>query len=304
LPLRTRFAPSPTGLLHVGNAYSALQCQAWAEQHHAQLLLRIEDIDFTRCRPEFTDAIIEDLGWLGLQWPEPIRYQSRHADDYQQAISQLRKMGVIYPCFCTRKQIADEISRMASAPHSTDAAIRYPGTCRKLHADEQERRMRHEPFAWRLHANKAMALAGNQLIWREACGLIHSVKIHHDEIIGRRDIHVSYHLAVVVDDALQGISHIIRGHDLAASTGIHRLLQQLLELPEPIYIHHPLLLDRNGERLAKRNQATTLKSLRLMGVNVQKLRDFLDCEKPLAWPFAAMPGKVNEADILRMLGKT
>jgi len=248
--------------------------------------------------------MIEDLGWLGLQWPEPIRHQSRHADDYQQAISQLRRMGVIYPCFCTRKQISDEISRMASAPHGADTASKYPGSCRKLHVGEQQRRMRHEPFAWRLHASKAMELVGNPLTWREASGLCHSVNIDHDEIIGRRDIHVSYHLAVVVDDALQGISHIIRGHDLAASTGIHRLLQQLLGLPEPVYIHHPLLLDRNGVRLAKRNQATTLKSLRLMGVDVQKLRDFLDHENPLQWPFSAMHDKVNEADILHMLGKT
>jgi len=303
LLLHTRFAPSPTGLLHVGNAYSALQCQAWAEQHHAQLLLRIEDIDFTRCRPEFTDAIIEDLGWLGLQWSEPIRHQSRHADDYQQAISQLRKMGVIYPCFCTRKEIANEISRMASAPHSTDAATKYPGTCRKLHADEQERRMCHEPFAWRLHANKSMALAGNRLTWCEASGLRHSVNIHHDEIIGRRDIHVSYHLAVVVDDALQGISYIIRGHDLAASTGIHRLLQQLLALPEPVYIHHQLLLDCHGARLAKRNHATTLSSLRRMGVQASRLREFLVCDPPPYWPFDQAGEGVPEETILRMLGK-
>ncbi|MDQ6996286.1 MAG: tRNA glutamyl-Q(34) synthetase GluQRS [Mariprofundus sp.] len=298
--MRTRFAPSPTGLLHLGNAYSALICQRWAEKHDAELLLRIEDIDHTRCSAEYADAIFKDLGWLGLHWQTPVRYQSRHLDDYQQAIRHLRDLGVIYPCFCSRKQITQEISRMASAPHAEDALPEYPGTCRNLHTDEQHRRMGQEPFAWRLNVNKAIIMAGEGLTWRDASGLRYAVRISHDIIIGRKDIAYSYHLAVVVDDALQGISHIIRGHDLRPSTGIHRLLQTLLELPEPTYIHHPLVQDSTGKRLTKRNHATTLGSLRGMGVEAKKLRDYLCAETTPHWPFAA-----EEKDaILHMLGKT
>jgi len=298
--LRTRFAPSPSGLLHVGNAYSALICQVWAEKHHAELLLRIEDIDHTRCKPEYADAIFEDLDWLGLHWQASVRYQSRHLDDYQQAIQRLRDMDVIYPCFCTRKQITQEISRMASAPHAEDTLPTYPGICRALSAEEQNKRMLHEPFAWRLNTGRATAMAGEGLTWHDDMGGIHAIHLDHDIIIGRKDIAFSYHLAVVVDDAMQGITHIIRGCDLASSTGIHRLLQQLLELPEPVYIHHPLLQDRDGKRLAKRNQATTLNSLRRMGVDAHKLGDFLLGMATPVWPVAP----AETGDIVRMLGKT
>ncbi len=298
--LRTRFAPSPSGLLHIGNAYSALICQAWAEKHHAELLLRIEDIDHTRCKPAYADAIFEDLDWLGLRWQSPVRYQSRHLDDYQQAIQRLREIDVIYPCFCTRKQITQEIARMASAPHAEDVLPEYPGRCRELHADEQQRRMKQEPFAWRLNAAKALVCVGKNLTWREDSGQTHVADISHDIIIGRKDIGFSYHLAVVVDDAIQEITHIIRGCDLASSTGIHRLLQQLLGLAEPVYIHHPLLHDRNGKRLSKRGQATTLDSLQRMGADAHKLRDFLLGMAMPIWPFAP-----EEKDaILIMLGKT
>ncbi len=300
MQLRTRFAPSPTGLLHVGNAYSALICQRWAEAHHAELILRIEDIDHTRCKSEYADAIVEDLGWLGLRWQSHVRYQSSHLNDYQQAMQRLRDMGVIYPCFCTRKQIAQEIARMASAPHADDAPTEYPGTCRNLPANEQQRRMQQEPFAWRLNMEKATAMVGNELTWRDDRSRIHAVHLDHDIIIGRKDIAFSYHLAVVVDDALQGITHIIRGRDLASSTGIHRLLQQLLGLPEPVYIHHALLLKPDGERLAKRNQATTLNSLRRMGVDAHKLGDFLLGMATPVWPVAP----AETGDIVRMLGKT
>jgi len=296
---RTRFAPSPTGLLHVGNAYSALLCQAWAEKYSAELLLRIEDIDRTRCRSEFADAIIEDLRWLGLTWQSPVRFQSRHLQDYQQAIRTLKAMGLIYPCFCTRKQIQQEIMRMASAPHAEEIIALYPGTCRDLPANEEYGRMQHEPFAWRLNIDKAMELVGEGISWRDGSGDVHAVNIDHDIIIGRKDIDFSYHLAVVVDDALQNISHVIRGRDMEDSTGIHRLLQKLLGLSEPVYLHHPLLCDQSGERLAKRNRATTLKSLRQMGVDVLKLRNFLYGEEPPRWPFETE----NELEILNMLGK-
>jgi len=297
---RTRFAPSPTGLLHVGNAYSALRCQAWAEKYHAELLLRIEDIDHTRCRSEFADAIIEDLRWLGLSWLPQVRFQSRHLQDYQQAIHTLREMGVIYPCFCTRRQIQQEIMRMSSAPHAGEVTTLYPGMCRNLSENEQHDRMQHEPFAWRLNIDKAMVLAGEDISWRDGSGCLHTANIDHDIIIGRKDIDFSYHLAVVVDDALQNISHIIRGQDLKVSTGIHRLLQKLLGLPEPVYLHHQLLCDQRGERLAKRNTATTLRNLRQMGVDAFRLRDFLSDMETRCWPFK----EGDEREILNMLGKT
>jgi len=300
MQLRTRFAPSPTGLLHVGNAYSALICQQWAEEHHAELLLRIEDIDHTRCRAAYADGILADLSWLGLDWPMPLRYQSHHPDDYRLALRRLRDMGVIYPCFCTRQQVAQEIARMASAPHAADVPSTYPGLCRKLHADEQERRMQHEPYAWRLNVAKALDCIGQPLTWREESGQTHAVNISHDVIIGRKDIGFSYHLAVVVDDAIQAVTHIIRGRDLASSTGIHRLLQQLLGLPEPVYIHHALLLKPDGERLAKRNHACTLSGLRQMGVEAQQLRDFLLGMTMPVWPFEAE----GTGAILCALGKT
>jgi len=296
----TRFAPSPTGLLHIGNAYSALKCQAWAKKHHAELLLRIEDIDHTRCRSEFADAIVEDLSWLGVSWQPPVRFQSRYLQDYQQAIHTLREMGLIYPCFCTRKQIQQEIMRMASAPHAEDVTALYPGICRDLSLSEQHGRMQLEPFAWRLNIDKSLALVGEDINWRDGSGYVHVANIDHDIIIGRKDIDFSYHLAVVVDDALQNISHIIRGQDMEDSTGIHRLLQKLLGLPEPVYLHHPLLCDQGGKRLAKRNGATTLKGLRQMGVDAFKLRNFLSCAETLCWPFV----QGDERKILNMLGKT
>jgi len=290
-PLRTRFAPSPTGLLHVGNAYSALQCQRWAEQQQAELLLRIEDIDHTRCRPAFADAMIEDLQWLGLRWHE-ISYQHERLHYYQDAMAQLRSMGAVYPCFCTRKQIEQEINRMACAPHADDITMLYPGTCKQLSAYEQQQRMQHQGFAWRLNMDRALAFVGGGVSWLDGAGVRHAAHLEQDIIIGRKDIGVSYHLAVVVDDAMQGISHIIRGCDLAASTGIHRLLQGLLGLPEPVYMHHALLLDHNGKRLAKRNQATTLSSLRQQGVEAQPLREMLNSDTPPRWPLKGI-GQVH-----------
>lgn len=282
---RTRFAPSPTGLLHVGNAYSALICQQWAKAHQAELLLRIEDIDFTRCRPEFIANMYEDLSWLGLKWPQPVRIQSEHFDDYRQAIHDLRELSLIYPCFCTRKSIQQEMEKMGLAPHADDPATRYPGICRELSLTEQLLRMEQDPFAWRLDIKKAMAGLEQPLHWHNEKGQSHRVEIDHDVVIGRKDISFSYHLSVVVDDAIQGITHIIRGEDLKASTGIHRLLQKLLDLPEPTYLHHGLLQTPNGERLAKRHSSTTLRSLRAMGVKPEKLAQLLIENGDMVWPF-------------------
>ena len=274
--LRTRFAPSPTGYLHVGNAYSALMCQAWAGKHHARLLLRMEDIDTARCRDEYARAIMEDLRWLGIRWQGEVRYQSRHAADYRRALESLRQMDVIYPCFCTRREIAEEIRIAGLAPHADDGMPPYAGTCRALSAEARLQRINAgQPFAWRLDVGKALRQCG-PVSWRDGEGRAHAVDAGmHDAVIGRKDIDFSYHLAVVTDDAAQGITHVIRGEDLRASTGLHRLLQSLLGLPSPAYIHHPLLRRADGERLAKRNGAPSLRDLRTNGVSADTLRRLL-----------------------------
>ena len=294
MKLRTRFAPSPTGLLHVGNAYSALTCQQWAEKHNAEILLRIEDIDHTRCRDAYTPQLIEDLQWLGIEWHGDILKQSDHHTRYRAALEQLEAMGVIYPCFCTRKHIQEEIERMGIAPHAEDMADPYPGICREIDKHQRHERKQHERFAWRLDCAKAMALVDDSLTWSDEHGRDHSVTISAlgDMVVGRKDIGISYHLAVVVDDAHQDITHIIRGEDLLSSTPIHRLLQALLNLPSPTYIHHPLLVDGEGNRLAKRNNATTLKTLREAGISATSLLNFLMNNNAGLWPFE--PDNIDE----------
>lgn len=289
--LATRFAPSPTGYLHVGNAYSALLCQQWAEQHTARCMLRIEDIDSGRCRRDFTEAIVEDLDWLGLHFHGHVRYQSDHLQTYTQALKRLQALEVIYPCFCTRKRIQAEIAHMGIAPHDTDQAPPYPGLCRSLSPSQRIRRMQHELFAWRLDMAAAMHLIGPALSWRDGHGHHHPVHAHSDVVIGRKDIGISYHLAVVVDDDEQGISHVIRGEDLLASTPIHCLLQALLKLPSPVYSHHRLLLDRAGHRLAKRHHAPTLRELRARGVAPERLRQYLLYECGGIWQGEKCLGK-------------
>lgn len=299
--MKTRFAPSPTGLLHVGNAYSALCCQRWAEKHHAELLLRIEDIDHTRCRSEYADRIIEDLSWLGLQWQGEVRRQSARHTAYRAALARLETMGVLYPCFCTRKQIQQEIEQMGIAPHAEDHGA-YPGICRIIDRHQGRVRQAHERFAWRLDIAAAMRCLPDPIYWQDGKGRSHAVapSMLGDMVIGRKDIGFSYHLAVVVDDADQGITHVIRGEDLRSSTPIHRLLQALLDLPSPVYIHHPLLLDSRGERLAKRNHATTLQSLREAGLAPEILQTFLT-RKDLRWPFTQDDAPKN---IAAQLGST
>jgi len=300
----TRFAPSPTGLLHVGNAYSALCCAQWAKRHRADFLLRIEDIDHMRCKPVYVQHIMDDLAWLGLTWQAPIRYQSRCLPAYQQGIEQLHAMQLIYPCFCSRKAIQTEILRISSAPHVGENIATYPGTCRHIPTSQQQRRMQHEAFCWRLDVRKALASLDQPLYWHDEIGDQHAVQYmsdgcDHDVVIGRKDIGFSYHLAVVVDDAAQAVTHIIRGEDLRASTAIHRLLQVLLGLPEPIYEHHALLCNQKGERLAKRNGAISLQSLRQMGVKADQLCAFLATLDAPVWPFEAD----QKTAIVRALGK-
>ncbi len=298
MSLRTRFAPSPTGLLHLGNAYSALCCMQWAEQHQADCILRIEDIDHTRCREAYKQSLCEDLRWLGMTWPEPVLQQSQRLPIYRGVLKQLEDMQVIYPCFCTRRDIQDEIKRMTSAPHRDDPVTEYPGTCRRLTQSERQQRMQTQPFAWRVDIAKAMRRINRPLSWKDEAGLSHPLHLDHDVVIARRDIGVSYHLATVVDDADQGITHIIRGEDLRDSLAIHRLLQSLMNYPEPVYIHHRLVRDAQGQRLAKRSAGSTLASLRQLGIRAEQLQQFLLHSPDLVWPVS----DGEPAAILALLG--
>ena len=270
----TRFAPSPTGLLHLGHAYSALFAFDAARQHGGRFVLRIEDIDFTRCRREFEHAILEDLAWLGIAWETPVRRQSEHMTEYAAAAERLQRRGLLYPCFCTRKDILREIEAAGGAPHGPEGTL-YPGLCRNLSADEQQTRMAAgESFAMRLNLERAVAEMGRALDWMDLQRGIQKAQpeIFGDVVLVRKDIGCSYHLAVVLDDALQGITRITRGEDLFDATHVQRLLQALLGLPTPDYHHHRLVCDAAGIRLAKRDDAESLRSLRLRGISAQEVR--------------------------------
>lgn len=265
-PLVTRFAPSPTGLLHLGHAHSALLGWRLARAGGGRFLLRIEDIDGTRCREEFVTAIFEDLAWLGVDWEMPVRRQSQHLADYRAALDRLAALGVIYPCFCTRAAIRAEVARAGAAPQDGEGAP-YPGTCRALDPAERERRMAvGAAFALRLDIAKALALSGPMEWEDESVGCVAAdPQALGDVVLARKETPTSYHLAVTIDDALQGVSLVVRGADLFAATHIHRLLQALLGLPVPRYRHHPLLTDAAGRRYAKRDRALSLRALRDAG---------------------------------------
>ncbi|HKW53453.1 MAG TPA: tRNA glutamyl-Q(34) synthetase GluQRS [Stellaceae bacterium] len=262
----TRFAPSPTGHLHLGHAHSALVGWQAARRAGGRFLLRIEDIDRTRCRPDFTAGILEDLAWLGLDWDGAVRIQSEHLADYRAALDRLAGQGLLYPCFCTRADIQAEVAHADAAPHGPDGPL-YPSTCRALARAEREVRIEAgTPFALRLDSRRAAALAG-PLSWHdEVAGTVAAdTQSHGDVVLARKDAPTSYHLAVTVDDALQGVTLVTRGEDLFATTHVHRLLQALLGLPTPRYRHHKLLTDASGRRLAKRDRALTLRALRDSG---------------------------------------
>jgi glutamyl-Q tRNA(Asp) synthetase len=266
----SRFAPSPTGKLHLGHAYSALMAHDFARTSGGMFLLRIEDIDSTRSRAEHVDGIIADLAWLGIVPDGEIVYQSERLHLYAAVLERLKARGLVYPCFCTRSAIAAEIAASAAAPHGPDGP-HYPGTCRRLPAEERLARMREQPHAWRLDVAKAMAAAG-PLSWRDGDAEVPAEPgVFGDVVLARKDAPTSYHLAVTVDDADQQVSDIVRGRDLYAPTHVHRLLQALLELPSPTYHHHPLLLDAEGRRLAKRNGAPTIAGMRAAGADPEKL---------------------------------
>jgi glutamyl-Q tRNA(Asp) synthetase len=261
----TRFAPSPTGYLHLGHAASALFAARAAGAGNGRFLLRIEDIDPARCRPEFDLALREDLAWLGLAWEEPVRRQSEHLDDYRVALDRLGALGVLYPCFCSRKEIQAEIAAAGVAPHETQDP--YPGTCRRRSAEERRARIdAGEPHALRLDSRAALAMAGS-LRWHDrARGWIDAdPAILGDAVLARRDAPASYHLAVTVDDHLQGVTLVTRGEDLFQATHLHRLLQALLGFDPPDYHHHPLLRNEAGARLSKRDGAVSLRALRDAG---------------------------------------
>jgi glutamyl-Q tRNA(Asp) synthetase len=272
-PITTRFAPSPTGLLHLGHAHSALLGWRRARNSRGRFLLRLEDIDGTRCREAFVAAILEDLAWLGLDWDGPVWRQSEHLPDYRAALDRLEAAGLIYPCFCTRAAIKAEIARADAAPHGSEGPA-YPGTCRGLDAAERQRRIAAgTAFVLRLDVAKATARTG-PLAWEdEIAGTVAADTLAlGDVVLARKDAPTSYHLAVTVDDALQGVTLVVRGADLFAATHIHCLLQALLGLPVPRYRHHPLLTDAAGRRYAKRDQALTLRVLRAAGHTPAQIR--------------------------------
>jgi glutamyl-Q tRNA(Asp) synthetase len=262
----TRFAPSPTGRLHLGHAYSAVLAHDYARERGGSFLLRIEDIDPGRSRAEHVRGIIEDLAWLGLSWDGEIVYQFERLDLYAAALEGLKARGLVYPCFCTRSAIAAEIAASASAPHGPDGPL-YPGTCRRIDPDERARRMEAEPHAWRMNMKRAVA-AAPLLYWEDGDTEVRAEpEAFGDVVLARKDAPVSYHLAVTVDDAAQGVTDVVRGRDLFAATDVHRLLQALLGLPTPHYRHHPLLTGPDGRRLAKRNGAPSLAELRSGGAD-------------------------------------
>ena len=271
LMIVTRFAPSPTGHLHLGHAYAALM----AAQAGTRFLLRIEDLDQGRARDEFVAAIFEDLQWLGLTWEEPVLRQSARIAAYRTALAALEKEGLVYPCFCSRKEIAEEIARAVEAPQGPDGFL-YPGTCRWLSAQERRQRIAAgDSYALRLDAGAAAKRTGALSFREKAQTIIVEPLLFGDLVLARKDVPAAYHLAVVVDDAFQGVTLVTRGEDLLPAAHVQRLLQALLALPEPHYAHHHLILDEQGRKFSKRDSAVTLRSLRQAGVTPGQIRDRL-----------------------------
>ncbi|MBW8727031.1 MAG: tRNA glutamyl-Q(34) synthetase GluQRS [Inquilinus limosus] len=279
----TRFAPSPTGFLHLGHAHSALAGWRRAREAGGRFLLRIEDIDQGRCRPEFEAAILEDLAWLGLDWDGPVRRQSEHWDDYRAALAALEGQGLIYPCFCTRREILAEVAAIQSAPHGSvpyspadtpDGTPLYPGTCRRLSAQQRADRLAEgRPYALRLDMTEAMRRAGPHRWTDELAGeQAAQPERQGDVVLARKETPTSYHLAVTVDDEIQGVTVVTRGRDLFEATHVHRLLQALLGYRVPVWRHHALLTDAAGRRLAKRSDAAAIRAYRAEGRSAAEVR--------------------------------
>lgn len=270
----TRFAPSPTGFLHLGHAMSALIAWRRAREAGGRFLLRLEDIDAARCRPDYAAAILEDLAWLGLDWDGAVRVQSAHMGEYRAALDALAARGLLYPCFCTRAAIAREIAAIGHAPHGADGPL-YPGTCRRRSADERAARIaRGEAYALRLDTAAAMAMTGPLAAEEEGEGIfwIDPATLFGDVVLARKDTPASYHLCVTHDDAVQGVTLVTRGLDLKPATHLHRLLQALMSWPVPRWRHHALLTGADGKRLAKRDAALALRALRAAGRSAAEVR--------------------------------
>lgn len=277
-----RFAPSPNGALHLGHALSAFLNRDMAEAEHGRLLLRVEDIDLTRCTPAFEAGIFKDLDWLGVDWESPVRRQSEHFPEYQAALHPLIERGLVYPAFLTRGEVKARVAAYEAAgeswPRDPDGTPHYPATDRERPEDERQEMlasgMKH---AWRLDMRKALDLIGELLFWTETGDgrsgeIAAEPEVWGDVILSRSDAPSSYHLSVVVDDALQGVTHVVRGLDLFHATSVHRLLQVLLDLPQPIYHHHRLILDADGRKLSKSDGASGLGELRAQGMSGMDIR--------------------------------
>lgn len=278
----TRFAPSPTGYLHLGHAYAAITAYETARDARGCFLLRMEDLDIQRARPEFEAAIVDDLHWLGLEWPLPVLRQSERFAAYRTALRHLEDDGLLYPCFCTRSEIAAEIARSSEAPHGPEGPL-YPGTCRAISSEERARRLKSgAPHALRLDSTKAGTLAGPLRFEERGSGPNgeHGIidvdpLLFGDIVVARKNLPASYHLAVVVDDSYQGVTVVTRGNDLFAAAHVQRVLQALLGLPVPAYAHHRLVLDQHGRRLSKRDKAASLRALREGGIGPEDVRRLL-----------------------------
>jgi glutamyl-Q tRNA(Asp) synthetase len=279
-----RFAPSPNGYLHLGHAYSALLNQQLARKSGGALLIRIEDIDPERSRPHFETALLEDLAWLGLEWEQPPRRQSEYLGDYRAVLEELARRGLAYPCFCSRTEIMAQCAAEKNGPRDPDGSLLYPGTCRRLSLDEREARIdAGARFCLRLDMAKALQIVQTPLTYLECHEGPESVAVKvdpsrwGDALIGRRDVPASYHIACTLDDDTQRVTDVVRGVDLEAATGLHRLLQALLGLRTPFYRHHRLVLDDDGRKLAKSRSAVSLRDLRAQGVTPEEVRRRLAC---------------------------
>jgi len=271
----TRFAPSPTGYLHLGHAFAALTAWRRARAAGGRFLLRIEDIDPARCRAEYATAIAEDLAWLGIDWDGPVRVQSAHLAEYRVVLDGLAARGLVYPCFCTRATIAREVAAAGAAPQGPDGTVLYPGTCRALGPAERAARIAAgAAYALRLDMGRALAETGDGLWFHEeGLGRVACRPARFgDVVLGRKDVPASYHLCVTHDDAAQGVTLVTRGEDLRAATDLHRVLQALMGWPAPAYAHHRLLAGADGRRLAKRDGAMALRALRAAGVSAGEVR--------------------------------
>jgi glutamyl-Q tRNA(Asp) synthetase len=278
MSITTRFAPSPTGHLHLGHAAAALFAWRAARDAGGRFLLRLEDIDPTRCRPEFATAILEDLAWLDIDWDGEVRVQSGHLPEYAATLDTLRARGLLYPCFCTRAAIARELAASANAPHGPDGAPLYPGTCRDRSAAERAALIAAgAPHAWRLDMARACAMVG-PLGWNEAGHgwIVADPASFGDIVLARRETPASYHLCVTHDDAAQAVTLVTRGEDLRPATSVHRLLQALLGWPAPDYAHHKLLCGPDGKRLSKRDGAASLRGLRAAGLSPAEVRRMVE----------------------------